>query len=488
MNLDLTFEEQEVLADSRLRAASRKPSSELLVELLIALGLVAAVGGLFWLGSPQGLEPVAAVLSLAVMAVATRVEFEMPFGYTAASQLAFVPMLFVMPSALVPIAAALALTLPFLPGVFTHKLPVATLLRTSANAWFSVGPALVFAVAGVRPGHAGPVLLLLALAAQFSVDFLAGWTYVGIVRGATLRSQISECWVYLIDAALSAVGLIVAEEMSVTPYAVLAMLPLLGLLHVFANERRERLGKLLELNDTYRGTALLLGDVITADDTYTGEHSEGVVELALNVADALGLDPDRRRNLEFGAMLHDVGKIAMPKEIINKPGPLTAQEWEIVKTHPEVGERMLNRVGGFMVEVGKIVRHHHERWDGGGYPDGLAAEAIPLEARIIVCCDSWSAMRTDRSYRDAMSYAAALKEMITGCGSQFDPHILEAMLPLLAAKEGPEADLDGEQTPATVPQPPEMSPTRPLRRPAGVGSPRSSVRQGDAERASVAAA
>jgi putative nucleotidyltransferase with HDIG domain len=243
--------------------------------------------------------------------------------------------------------------------------------------------------------------------------------------------------VYAIDAALSVVALVVAEELHTAPYVVLAVLPLLGLLRMFADERQERLGKLLELNETYRGTALLLGDVIAADDNYTGEHSQGVVGLALAVADTLGLDPERRRNLEFGAMLHDVGKITIPKEIINKPGKLDPQEWEIVKTHPAEGQRMLQQVGGFMREVGEIVRAHHERWDGGGYPDGLAGEAIPLEARIITCCDSWSAMRTDRPYRGAMSHAAAAEQMIVNAGSQFDPALVQMMLPVVAAGDGP---------------------------------------------------
>jgi putative nucleotidyltransferase with HDIG domain len=254
------------------------------------------------------------------------------------------------------------------------------------------------------------------------------------------------------------VGLVIAEQQSVTPYAVLAVLPLLGLLRMFADERRERLGKLLELNETYRGTALLLGDVISADDNYTGEHSEGVVDLALAVGDALGLDAERRRNLEFGAMLHDVGKITIPKEIINKPGKLDPHEWEIIKTHPAAGQRMLERIGGFMLEVGDIVRAHHERWDGGGYPDGLAGEAIPLEARIITCCDSWSAMRTDRPYRAAMSVAAATAEMIANSGLQFDPEVVQAMLPVVAATEAsavspelstePEAPAQPVSTPA----------------------------------------
>ena len=119
----------------------------------------------------------------------------------------------------------------------------------------------------------------------------------------------------------------------------------------------------------------------------------------MEVGEAIGLDPIRRRNLEFGALLHDVGKVTIPKHIINKPGKLDAAEWAIVKTHTVEGQRMLDRVGGFMSDVGLIVRSHHERWDGCGYPDGLSGERIPLEARIVCCCDAWSAMTTTRSYR-----------------------------------------------------------------------------------------
>src|SRR6185437_14928039 len=163
------------------------------------------------------------------------------------------------------------------------------------------------------------------------------------------------------------------------------------------------------------------------------EHSRGVVSLALGVGRQLGLSAEQQRNLEFAALLHDVGKIAVPKEIINKPGSLSPEEWTVIKTHTVEGERMLSRVGGFMREVGMIVRSHHERWDGGGYPDGLAGEAIPLEARIITCCDSWNAMRTDRPYRDALGVDAATEQMIVNTGSQFDPAIVQAMLRVAAA-------------------------------------------------------
>ena len=146
-----------------------------------------------------------------------------------------------------------------------------------------------------------------------------------------------------------------------------------------------------------------MSDVLTASDDYTGgEHSHGVVALSLAVGDELGIDGRDRRNLEFAALLHDVGKINVPDAILNKPGRLTDEEFEIIKRHPADGQQMLERIGGVLADVGVIVRHHHERWDGRGYPDRIAGEAIPLPARIICACDAFSAMTTDRSYRRAM--------------------------------------------------------------------------------------
>jgi putative nucleotidyltransferase with HDIG domain len=289
----------------------------------------------------------------------------------------------------------------------------------------------VFALAGVSPDHAGAGLLLVALAAQFSIDFVVLALRLAIERSATLVSQVRESWVYGIDAALAAPGLVVAAEMEHHALAPLALVPLLAILAVFAHERRRRLESLLELGSAYRGTALVLGDVVEADDGYTGEHCKSVVELTMSVADELGLGAANRRNLEFGALLHDVGKIAIPKSIINKPGKLDPEEWSIIKTHTIEGQRMLERVGGFMREVGQIVRSHHERWDGTGYPDRLAGEAIPIEARIIGCCDAWNAMRTDRSYRKALPYETAVSELLENNGTQFDPQVVSALLRVL---------------------------------------------------------
>jgi HD-GYP domain-containing protein (c-di-GMP phosphodiesterase class II) len=198
-------------------------------------------------------------------------------------------------------------------------------------------------------------------------------------------------------------------------------------LAVLSRERQARIDQAVELSSAYQGTAMLLGDVVEADDAYTGSHSRGVVELSLAVSDRLGLDSRQRRNVEFAALLHDVGKIAVPKEIVNKPGPLDAEEWKVMHQHTIEGETMLNRVGGVLAEVGRIVRSSHEHYDGSGYPDRLAGEQIPIEARIVTCCDAFSAMTTTRSYRKAMPLEAALAELSECAGTQFDPQVAEAL-------------------------------------------------------------
>src|SRR4030088_63404 len=182
--------------------------------------------------------------------------------------------------------------------------------------------------------------------------------------------------IYLMDLALSPAGLAISFATGQQRWAMLSVLPLFAVMSVFSHEREARMEQLIELNDAYRGTALVLGDVVEADDAYTGEHCRGVVRLAIGVAGALGLDAERCRNVEFGALLHDVGKIAIPNEIINKPGTLDEHEWESVPMHTIEAQRMLETVGGLMSGVGRIVRSSHERWDGAGYPDGLSGEQI----------------------------------------------------------------------------------------------------------------
>jgi HD-GYP domain-containing protein (c-di-GMP phosphodiesterase class II) len=141
----------------------------------------------------------------------------------------------------------------------------------------------------------------------------------------------------------------------------------------------------------------------------------------------MGLDARQRRDAEFAALLHDIGKIKVPGEIINKPGKLTDKEWEIMKTHTLEGERLLSQVGGILGNVGRIVRSCHEDWDGTGYPDGLVGEEIPLVARIVRACDAFSAMTTDRSYRKARPVEEALAELKRCSGTDFDPVVVETL-------------------------------------------------------------
>src|SRR4051812_15786530 len=151
----------------------------------------------------------------------------------------------------------------------------------------------------------------------------------------------------------------------------------------------------------------------------------------------MGLDEDVRQSAELGALLHDIGKIAIPDEIINKPGPLDDDEWVVMKTHTIEGQRMLDQVGGLLGDVGVVVRASHERFDGGGYPDGLAADAIPLAARIVSACDAYNAMTTDRSYRKALPLEVAARELRTNAGTQFDPAVVESLLAVVGAPAEP---------------------------------------------------
>jgi putative nucleotidyltransferase with HDIG domain len=271
-----------------------------------------------------------------------------------------------------------------------------------------------------------------ALAAQFAFDFVSVYIATRSVFGGSVRMHARSLLpVYAVDAMLAPLGLLVAFPASSHVWSLLLVLPVLLLFATFAKERQQRIDNALELSSAYRGTAMLLGDVIEADDEYTGSHSRDVVDLAVSVADRLGLEPDARRRPEFAALLHDVGKVKVPTEIINKAGPLDDAEWEIMKTHTILGEQMLEQIGGLLGEVGRIVRSCHERWDGGGYPDGLGGAAIPLEARIVCACDAWSAMTTDRSYRKARSDAEAADEMRRCAGTHFDPQVVEALCVVL---------------------------------------------------------
>jgi len=454
MSLDPTQSEQDALAATLRRHATRMTAREMRGILVGVVVFAAAEAALLLARTPHIHDGLHVAICVGVLALAARVRIDLPFGFTVPTQLAFVPLVFAAPRALVPAFVLAALLVADLLDVARGKLRLGRLLHAPGNAAFAFGPAALFALSGVRAKDAGPALLIAALGAQFAVDFGVSALRQAVERGASLAAQLRDTWVYGVDAGLACVGLVVAREAEHSAASVLALIPLLVLLAIFARERRARLESMLELGDAYRGTALVLGDVVEADDGYTGAHCKSVVALAMAVGAELRLDSEARRNLEFGALLHDVGKIAIPKEILNKPGALDREEWAIMQTHAVEGQRMLDRVGGFMREVGFIVRSHHERWDGGGYPDGLVGQDIPLAARIIACCDAWNAMRTNRPYRTALAYERARKQLVEGAGTQFDPAAAEALIRVLARDElaalDPPDELDSDDAEPTA--------------------------------------
>ena len=170
-----------------------------------------------------------------------------------------------------------------------------------------------------------------------------------------------------------------------------------------------------------------LAEALSERDRYTGEHSHSVVELAVQVACGLGINERETERIKAAALLHDIGKVAIPDEILHKRAELDQREWKVMREHPVIGERILRAIPG-LGTVARIVRHEHERWDGEGYPDRLAGEEIPVGARIILACDAYHAMISDRPYRKAITHAQAIHELATHAGSQFDPQITEILI------------------------------------------------------------
>jgi len=398
--------------------------------------LALAVAGLA-IDSHRPLRVGVVVLLALTYALAAQVEFEIGPGSAVPTELAFVPMLFLLPLELIPAVIAGSLLLADTPHYVRGQAHPARAIGALRNSWYCLGPVVVLAAFGAeRPHWADWPVYLFALVVQFAVDFVVsvgrGWFAFGVPPMRQLPEMLS---IWVVDVALAplALTIVIAGEAAGQTYAFLGVVPLILLLGVFARERQRRIESSVELGRAYRGTALLLGDLVEADDKGTGLHSRDVVTLVTAVADRLGLDEVSRRDAEFAALLHDVGKIRMPKEIVNKPGPLDDAEWAIVRQHTIWGEEMLKSVGGILGGVGTIVRSCHERYDGGGYPDGLAGGEIPVIARIILACDAYSAITTDRSYRAARSSQAAIEELLAHRGTQFDPTVVDALVGVVEA-------------------------------------------------------
>jgi HD domain len=387
------------------------------------------------LPSERTAEPLLLLGLVLGYALISRVRFEFGSLFVVPEGLAFVPLLLMAPLPYVPLLVALAAMLSVVPEVVDGSMHRERVITQLSDCWFSIGPVVV--LAAFAPGEVSlnhTAVYVGALAAQLTFDF--GWN---VLRDRAVDrlplSAIVDNYrgVLRFDAILAPIAYAFTLSAVDQPLMLLTVGPLVWLLEILSRDRRERYSAALELQRAYRGTVMLLADVVEFDDQYTADHSRSVVDLVHATADELGVDANRRQELEFAALLHDVGKIAIPKEILNKPAALTDSEFEVMKTHTIEGQFMLDRVGGLLARVGEIVRSCHERWDGTGYPDSLRGEEIPLESRIVFAADAFNAMTTNRPYRGAMTTAEALEELRAGAGTQFDPTVVAALCSLIEA-------------------------------------------------------
>jgi putative nucleotidyltransferase with HDIG domain len=432
----MTIDDEDPRVEALLREAPTREVEPLsrrdrVVEAGLALSLVAVIGGLaVGVSGPSTSTPLMAVVLGALHIVARRVRFSLGSGTASPVLLAVVPMLVLLHPALALATLTISGLLARADDYVAGRVHPDHAVLAFGDSMYAVGPALVLGLLGPPEPNlsAWPVYGLALLASLLSDNLFSTarvWLALGVPPKLGLRLQVVT---FSIDASLAPIGLAIALAAERAPEAVLLVVPLIALLNALGREREQRIQQALHLSEAYRGSALLMGEMLEADDAYTGgEHSKGVLALALDVGHELGLDARAQRDLEFGALLHDIGKLRVPDAILNKPGKLDPAEWAIIKRHPVDGQEMLDRIGGALAEVGLIVRGHHERWDGGGYPDGLVAEATPLAARIICACDAYSAMTTNRPYRAAMPVEDALAELRNCSGTQFDPQIVEAV-------------------------------------------------------------
>lgn len=295
-----------------------------------------------------------------------------------------------------------------------------------------------------NPDPSTPVLMtaLLGFAAvHFALNSLLTAAHHAIKRGTSLFElwRANYSWTALTYAAsASAAGLIYLAVIRYGVSSFLAAVPLVAVIfatcHFYFKQSDERTKATERISRLHLATVEALATAIDAKDEITHDHVYRVQVYATGLAKHFGLTNLEIEALKAGALLHDVGKIAVPDYILNKPGKLTAAEFEKMKIHTVVGAQILERVN-FPYPVVPIVRHHHERWDGRGYPDGLKGEHIPLTARILTVADCFDAVREDRQYRKGMTRSEACGFLTGNAGAQFDPNVVDAFLANLTTYE-----------------------------------------------------
>lgn len=204
--------------------------------------------------------------------------------------------------------------------------------------------------------------------------------------------------------------------------------------------------------EAYEQTLVGWAAALDLRDHETAGHAQRVTELTVALGRRLGVDEAGLISLRWGALLHDIGKIGVPDKVLNKPGPLDDAEWDVMRAHPGIARELLAPIA-FLGDAIDVPTHHHERWDGGGYPDGLAGEEIPLAARIFAVVDVWDALCSDRPYRRAWTVEAVTRHLREQAGRHFDPHVVTAFLAMVEAGEvDEEVDEEAVSSAGTTPR------------------------------------
>jgi hypothetical protein len=326
----------------------------------------------------------------------------------------------------------------------------------NASAFVIVSTASAYAylfVLGIAPGSDGVVRPPATVGAAL-VDFaLSSLLVTLIITQTTSDTSLREVWrekyrwllphfvllgflAYVLSLAHESLGLVgILGFTAPVLVARFTMKQYVARTEMTVRELRERNSEIHELSEELRGayaeTLHAFVSALDARDTETHGHSDRVAQMSLQIGEALGIKPDSREwmNLKHGALLHDIGKIGVPDAVLRKPGPLTDDEWTVIRRHPQHGYEMLRHVR-FLSSAAELVRCHHERYDGQGYPRGLAGQEIPLPARIFAVADTFDAITSERPYKSALSAEAACSEISAHSGSQFDPVIVRAFLRL----------------------------------------------------------
>jgi putative nucleotidyltransferase with HDIG domain len=412
---------------------------------LVVYGGILAADGLNW-------ELVAALAVLAILA--ERADMSL-YGDSRVS-LAIVPIFATVIGAGMP---GLAIVVPLAILASAHGRP---LRKTAFN--FGALMLAAAAAAAVMPTtySAGATLnwpqILLPAAIAGCINFAVNTLLVASAIGLSSRTSLPKVWTehfpwllphYVILAVIGTAVVAAHQAMGIWGIAVFVAPPLMMRLSIkqyldrttrnvldlrHAHNQLQRAHEQVtdamgRLSSAYDGTLRSLSAALDARDSETGGHSARVADLTLAIAAEMGLekDTDEWRNISWGALLHDVGKIAVPDSILRKPGALTDDEWQAMRSHAAAGYEILLKID-FLETAGQIVLSHHERFDGGGYPRGLAGDEIPLGARIFTIADAFDAMTSDRTYRNAMPAEQALAEVLRNSGTQFDPTAVRAFL------------------------------------------------------------